>query len=78
MKILVLNSGSSSIKFKVFEDKVVKASSMVEKTGEEKSKVILKNSLKDETFERELPIKIHEHGLQIVNELFKESGILED
>ncbi|EMB5524478.1 acetate kinase [Campylobacter coli] len=78
MKILVLNSGSSSVKFKFFDDKVVKASGLVEKIGEEKSKVILKNALNDETFERELPIKNHEHGLQIVNELFKESGILED
>ncbi|EOH7147263.1 acetate kinase [Campylobacter coli] len=78
MKILVLNSGSSSIKFKFFDDKVVKASGLVEKIGEEKSKVILKNALNDEKFERELPIKNHEHGLQIVNELFKESGILED
>ncbi|HEG5396181.1 TPA: acetate kinase [Campylobacter coli] len=78
MKILVLNSGSSSIKFKFFDDKVVKASGLVEKIGEEKSKVILKNALNDENFERELAIKNHEHGLQIVNELFKESGILED
>lgn len=78
MKILVLNSGSSSIKFKFFDDKVVKASGLVEKIGEEKSKVILKNALNDEKFERELPITNHEHGLQIVNELFKESGILED
>lgn len=78
MKILVLNSGSSSIKFKFFDDKVVKASGLVEKIGEEKSKVILKNTLNDENFERELAIKNHEHGLQIVNELFKESGILED
>ncbi|HEB9327748.1 TPA: acetate kinase [Campylobacter coli] len=78
MKILVLNSGSSSIKFKFFDDKVVKASGLVEKIGEEKSKIILKNTLNDENFERELAIKNHEHGLQIVNELFKESGILED
>ncbi|EGK8254570.1 acetate kinase [Campylobacter coli] len=78
MKILVLNSGSSSIKFKFFDDKVVKASGLVEKIGEEKSKVILKNTLNDENFERELAIKNHEHGLQNVNELFKESGILED
>ncbi|ECW7655261.1 acetate kinase [Campylobacter coli] len=78
MKILVLNSGSSSIKFKFFDDKVVKASGLVEKIGEEKSKVILKNALNDEKFERELAIRNHEHGLQIVNELFKESGILED
>ncbi len=78
MKILVLNSGSSSIKFKFFDDKAVKASGLVEKIGEEKSKVILKNTLNDENFERELAIKNHEHGLQIVNELFKESGILED
>ena len=48
MKILVLNSGSSSIKFKFFDDKVVKASGLVEKIGEEKSKVILKNALNDE------------------------------
>ncbi|HEG0875292.1 TPA: hypothetical protein SB796_001402, partial [Campylobacter jejuni] len=29
MKILVLNSGSSSIKFKFFDNKVVKASGLV-------------------------------------------------
>lgn len=78
MKILVLNSGSSSIKFKFFDDKAVKASGLVEKIGEQNSKVILKNTLNEEKFERELAIKDHEQGLKIVNELFKESGILED
>lgn len=78
MKILVLNSGSSSIKFKFFDDKIVKASGLVEKIGEQNSKVMLKNTLNDEKFERELAIKDHEQGLKIVNELFKESGILED
>lgn len=78
MKILVLNSGSSSIKFKFFDDNIVKASGLVEKIGEQNSKVMLKNTLNDEKFERELAIKDHEQGLKIVNELFKESGILED
>lgn len=78
MKILVLNSGSSSIKFKFFDDNIVKASGLVEKIGEQNSKVMLKNTLNDEKFERELAIKDHEQGLKIVNELFNESGILED
>ncbi|MBZ7954157.1 acetate kinase [Campylobacter sp. W0018] len=78
MKVLVLNSGSSSIKFKFFDDKVVKASGLIEKIGEETSKVVLKNTLNDEKFERDIAIKDHEHGLQVLNELFKESGILED
>ncbi|TKX31948.1 acetate kinase [Campylobacter estrildidarum] len=78
MKILVLNSGSSSIKFKFFDDKVVKASGLIEKIGEQTSKVVLKNTLNDQKFERDDAIKDHEHGLQVLNELFKESGILED
>ncbi|MBZ7928815.1 MULTISPECIES: acetate kinase [Campylobacter] len=78
MKVLVLNSGSSSIKFKFFDDKIVKASGLIEKIGEETSKVVLKNTLSDEKFERDIAIKDHEHGLQVLNELFKESGILED
>ncbi|MFQ6341679.1 acetate kinase [Campylobacter sp. VTCC 70190] len=78
MKILVLNSGSSSIKFKFFDDKIVKASGLVEKIGEQNSKVSLKNVLNNENFERELAIKDHEQGLKLVSELFKESGILAD
>ena len=78
MKILVLNSGSSSIKFKFFDDNIVKASGLVEKIGENNSKVILKDILKDKKFERDLAIKDHEEGIKIVNELFKQSGILKD
>ncbi|EDD2488733.1 acetate/propionate family kinase [Campylobacter coli] len=78
MKILVLNSGSSSIKFKFFDNKIIKASGLVEKIGEQNSKVVLKNTLNNESFERELTINNHEEGLSIVNELFKESGILAD
>ncbi|MBM0636970.1 acetate kinase [Campylobacter sp. VicNov18] len=78
MKILVLNSGSSSIKFKLFDDTHVKASGLVEKIGESQSKVVLNNALNNEKFQRECPVKNHEEGLQIVNELFKESGILAD
>lgn len=77
MKILVLNSGSSSIN-NFFDNKIVKASGLVEKIGEQNSKVVLKNTLNNESFERELTINNHEEGLSIVNELFKESGILAD
>ncbi|MBK1963671.1 acetate kinase [Campylobacter novaezeelandiae] len=78
MKILVLNSGSSSIKFKLFDNEVVKASGLIEKIGENGSRVELKNTLTGEEFEKKVDIKNHEEGLKITNELFKESGILTD
>ncbi|MBK1971147.1 acetate kinase [Campylobacter sp. TTU_617] len=78
MKILVLNSGSSSIKFKLFDNEVVKASGLIEKIGENGSRVELKNTLTGEEFEKKVNIKNHEEGLKITNELFKESGILTD
>ncbi|KGI57056.1 acetate kinase [Campylobacter sp. MIT 97-5078] len=78
MKILVLNSGSSSIKFKLYEDKTAVASGLVEKIGEGDSKVELKDITKDKKYSREGAIANHEVGLSLVNELFKESGLLHD
>lgn len=78
MKILVLNSGSSSIKFKLFDNKILKTSGLVQKIGENNSKIELKNTLTQEEFQKELPIKNHEEGLKFINELFKESTILND
>ncbi|MCR6570217.1 acetate kinase [Campylobacter insulaenigrae] len=78
MKILVLNSGSSSIKFKLFDGDKAVASGLVEKIGEQKSKVELKDLKTLQKFQQELPIKNHEDGMKLVNELFAESGILYD
>ncbi len=78
MKILVLNSGSSSIKFKLFKDDEAIAAGLIEKIGENTSKAELKNIKTDDKFIKEGCIKNHEEGLDIVNELFKQSGLLED
>ncbi|WP_297193682.1 acetate kinase [uncultured Campylobacter sp.] len=78
MKILVLNSGSSSIKFKLYKDDKAIAVGLVERIGEASSKVELKNIDTDEKFSKEQSIKNHEEGLSLVNELFKQSGLLED
>ncbi|ARE80407.1 acetate kinase [Campylobacter helveticus] len=78
MKILVLNSGSSSIKFKLFDNRVVLASGLVEKIGNNQSKIELKNAKTGTKMRRDTHIGNHEKGLQLVEELFSESGILKD
>ncbi|ASM37068.1 acetate kinase [Campylobacter sputorum] len=80
MKILVLNLGSSSIKFKLFEmdDKSVIASGLVEKIGEKSSYAKLKAEKTKEVFESTEAIKDHAQGLEVMEELFKKSGIMSD
>ncbi|MBT0742514.1 acetate kinase [Campylobacter lari] len=78
MKILVLNSGSSSIKFKLFEKDEALASGLVEKIGEQSSKIELKDLKNGHKYQKELAIKDHEQGIELVNELFAQSGILHD
>lgn len=78
MKILVLNSGSSSIKFKLFENQKVIAGGMVEKIGNNQSKIELKITKTGTKMRRDTHIGNHEKGLKLVNELFAESGILKD
>ncbi|MDL0102690.1 acetate kinase [Campylobacter felis] len=78
MRILVLNSGSSSIKFKLFDNKIVLASGLVEKIGNNQSKIELKNAKTGTKMRRDTHIGNHEKGLQLVEELFNESGILKD
>ncbi|MCV3375505.1 acetate kinase [Campylobacter sp. IFREMER_LSEM_CL2151] len=78
MKILVLNSGSSSIKFKLFEKDEALASGLVEKIGEQSSKIELKDLKNGQKYKKELAIKDHEQGIELVNELFAQSGILHD
>lgn len=80
MKILVINSGSSSIKFQLIEmpEKIVLASGMVERIGLEQSKVELK--VKDKSYEEIREISNHQQGLELVAKLLLEPtlGLLEN
>ena len=80
MKILVINSGSSSIKYKLFdtETHLMMTSGLVERIGLDGSRV--KHSVFDSTKEeqeivREMPVPDHEIGLKIVADLLTEPGI---
>ncbi|MCD8213286.1 MAG: acetate kinase [Campylobacter sp.] len=78
MKILVLNSGSSSIKFQLFlmEENRSIASGIVEQIGGENSRAILKTN--GQEYEQIKPIKDHHEGLDAMNGLFRESNTLHD
>ncbi len=79
MKILVLNSGSSSIKFQLFlmeEEKSV-ASGLVEAIGDGVGRITIKDLVNDKKEVKELEISDHEHGLNIVQEMLKEMNILD-
>lgn len=80
MKILVINSGSSSIKFQLIEmpEKLVLASGMVERIGLDQSRIKL--SVSNESFEEVRDIPNHETGLQMIaGLLLSESvGLLKD
>ncbi len=72
MKILVINSGSSSIKFQLIEmpEKKVLASGMVERIGLDQSMVQLK--VKGNKIEETRDIANHEQGLELVAKLLLE------
>ncbi|WP_169752278.1 acetate/propionate family kinase [Campylobacter mucosalis] len=76
MKILVLNSGSSSIKFQIFsmDNEQSIASGLIEKIGLDNSRAVLKAN--GEIYERLVQIKDHHAGLDLMNELLKEAKIL--
>ncbi len=83
MKILVLNAGSSSLKFMLFEiqgaEHKVLASGVVERVGSEKPNIVYKNSLTG--FKTDLPLapnSDHAEGLKAVCERLtdKEHGVL--
>ena len=75
MKILVLNSGSSSIKFKLFDDEICLANGLVEKIAETSSYAKLKINKTGKIYDTNQIIKNHEEGLEIVIKLFEQSGI---
>jgi acetate kinase len=83
MKILVLNSGSSSIKFQLFEMDTTKslASGLVEQIGGLDSLAKIKfNDNEDNVvvIEKKVPIENHLIGLEIMNTLLIESKIIKN
>lgn len=78
MKILVLNSGSSSIKFQLFngDDFSVLAAGLVEKIGEAIGVAKITFGEQKEVIEQNIPD--HKAGLDIVNASFIKHGIIKD
>lgn len=80
MKILVINSGSSSIKFQLFDMKQEKpmADGIVEKIGLEDSR--LKYETDNHELSKELPVEDHEKGIEVaLNALTNEEyGVITD
>ena len=80
MKILVINSGSSSIKFQLIlmPEKLVLASGMVERIGLEGAKVVLKSG--SNALEKEVKIENHEQGLEMISQMLldPDTGVLKD
>lgn len=83
MKVLVLNSGSSSLKFTVFgaQDGRPAAWGIAERIGEEQGRlgvVIAREAQKPEESVREGPIRGHREALGDVLEALSRSGLLRD
>lgn len=80
MNILVINSGSSSIKYQLIDmpSEMVKASGLIERIGESVSKITYKK--KDEKITEELSIENHEKGLSEMNRflMHSEFGVITD
>ncbi len=80
MQILVLNSGSSSIKFQVFTmpEAVVKCSGLVERIGLENAKITYKTDT--DKIENETDIPGHTEGLQLISQYLMDQkiGVIKD
>ena len=74
-KSLVINAGSSSIKFQVFEDETSLLSGMCEEIGLDGSRIILKINGKKEVVN--IMIKNHEAALEKIVEIIKEKDLFD-
>jgi acetate kinase len=83
MKVLVINSGSSSIKYQLFdmEGRKVSASGLMEQIGEKTSRLKHKTRLKNgemQTLVRNDPVSDHIQGFDMIMEAFASTGALKD
>ena len=75
-KSLVVNAGSSSIKFQVFDGEESVLSGLCEMIGLETSRIILKAFGEKETIE--IPLQNHKTAMEKIVEILKLRGLLED
>jgi acetate kinase len=83
MKVLVINSGSSSIKYQLFDmlDKTVLAAGLLEQIGEPESR--LTHNSRDEQgamikIVKAQPVQTHQDGFQLIGAVLNESGVVHD
>ncbi len=79
MKILVINSGSSSIKYKIFDMKGMKvlANGLIEKIGRDISRFRQRSGESGVDFTKELPIKDHTRGFSLMMEALLETSTID-
>ena len=83
MKILVINSGSSSIKYQLFDmsDKSVAAAGLLEQIGEPESRLThnTRNTAGEtEKIVKTQPVEDHQAGFRLIGEVMNESGAMRD
>ncbi len=83
MKVLVINSGSSSIKYQLFDmrDQSVLASGLLEQIGETESRLthLTRNAQEEmEKTEKKQAVGNHQEGFQLIGSVLGESGALQD
>lgn len=83
MKILVMNSGSSSLKFQLFNlpDLTVSASGLIEQMGDEQSSarlIYFDSAGTQQTLKQTVPVAEHRQAIIIMADLLRESGTMND
>ncbi|MGD8945987.1 MAG: acetate kinase, partial [Desulfobacterales bacterium] len=83
MKVLVINSGSSSIKYQLFDmrDQSVLASGLLEQIGETESRLthVTRNAQGEmEKTEKKQAVKNHQEGFELIGLVLGEFGALQD
>ena len=83
MKVLVINSGSSSIKYRLFDmsDKTVLARGLVEQIGEPEGCLSHQSRNahgKKVEITRSQPVKNHQAGFGLIGDVLNESGVVSD
>ncbi len=83
MNILVLNSGSSSVKYKLFDMKAetVRAAGLVEQVGERESRITHRWSTSGNYYDKRVtqqPVADHRQALKLIGTMLRETEILAD
>jgi acetate kinase len=83
MKVLVINSGSSSIKYQLFDmqDKSVLAAGLLEQIGESESRLTHRSRNAQGQMEeilRTQPVENHQGGFRLIGSVLNETGVVGD